>query len=251
MHFEAMAEAYAGARPPYPPQVFEILREERVIGPGLRVLEVGAGSGLATRELCASGSEVLALEPGPGLVAVLRAAVPGVEVRQSTLEDARLAPASLDAAVAATAMHWVDLRVGLPVLHAALRPGGRLAVWRHVFGDPAVRTPFRDRVGDIVRARGPGADAPARGHEPPTMDQLAGGGWFVPIRTLRWSWSIELTTAQVSELFATFSDWAPGEVATAAAAVDDLGGTVLEHYQTVLHLLVRADAGEDQVHRSV
>lgn len=236
-----MAQAYAGARPPYPPQVFQTLLDEGVIGPGLRVLEVGAGSGMATRELTASGSEVAALEPGRELAALLRTAAPEAEVHETTLEEARLAPGSVDSAVAATAMHWVDLRVGLPVLHAALRPQGRLAVWRHVFGDPSVHTTFRGRVGDIVRARADVAGAPARGHEPPTMEELAVGGWFRPLTTLRWRWSIELTATQVRRLFATFSDWSPAEVEVAGAAVDELGGSVLEHYQTVLHLLMRED----------
>lgn len=43
-HFERSATDYAFARPPYPAAIFEVLRSERVIGPGLRVLEVGAGA---------------------------------------------------------------------------------------------------------------------------------------------------------------------------------------------------------------
>ena len=59
-HFEQMAEDYDSARRPYPQAVFEVVKDQRVIGPGLKVLEVGAGSGLATRELVSSGSHVVA-----------------------------------------------------------------------------------------------------------------------------------------------------------------------------------------------
>ena len=81
MHFEQMALEYAEARPPYPVAVFDCLEAAGVIGHGLRILEIGAGAGLATKELSRRGSEVVALEPGAQLVALLRDAVPGVEVK--------------------------------------------------------------------------------------------------------------------------------------------------------------------------
>jgi SAM-dependent methyltransferase len=138
MHFERMAAEYATARPPYPRAVFEALAGRGVIGSGVRVVEVGAGSGLATGDLVAAGSHVTALEPGERLARLLRVAVPTATVIVTRLEDADLPDGSFDSAVAATSMHWVDLRVGLPILHRALRPGGWLAVWRSVFGDDAV-----------------------------------------------------------------------------------------------------------------
>lgn len=71
-------------------------------------------------------------------------------------EDVPLPAAGFDSAVAATSMHWVDLAVGLPRLHATLRPGGLLAVWRFRFGDESVDTPFRRRAAGSRRcaARG-------------------------------------------------------------------------------------------------
>lgn len=71
-HFERMAADYAGARPPYPAGIYAALRLAGVTGPGRRVLEIGAGSGLATRDLIRSGSEVVAIEPDANLAALLR-----------------------------------------------------------------------------------------------------------------------------------------------------------------------------------
>ena len=64
MHFDQMAAEYAAARPPYPDVVFDTLEQAGVIGPGRRVLEVGAGAGLATKPMLDRGSDVVALEPG-------------------------------------------------------------------------------------------------------------------------------------------------------------------------------------------
>jgi SAM-dependent methyltransferase len=240
MHFERMAAEYADARPPYPDGVYDALSSAGVVGPGARVLEVGAGAGLATRELVSRGCAVVAIEPGAELGALLQEAVPGVEVIGARLEDAVLPDGAFDSVAAATALHWVDLDIGLPALHATLRPGGWLGVWRWVFGDDRVLTPFRDRVRGIVEAReGQGAYV-NRGNEPPTMNDLAAGGWFEPVDTQEWRVSLDLTTDQVARLFRTFSNWNATEVDAAASAVDDLGGVVTERYRTVLHLLRRA-----------
>lgn len=239
MHFEQMAAGYAEARPRYPDVVFDALASAGAIGAGRRVLEIGAGAGLATGELVRRGAEVVAVEPGPQLADLLSRAVPEVEVLRVRLEDAQLPDAAFDSVVAATSMHWVDLSVCLPRLHAALRPQGWLAVWRTIFGDDGVRTDFRTRVNQVVADRGASGDGPMREHRP-TMDELAAGGWFRPVRTSHWRWSVDLSADQIRRLFTTFSDWTPTEAAVVAQAAEGLGGSVTEHYQSVLHLLRRA-----------
>ncbi len=239
-HFECMADDYASSRPPYPDVIFDTLVAEQVLGPGVRVLEVGAGAGLATRALVSSGSDVVALEPGRELATLLRRAVPAAAVVVGRLEDTALPRSSFDSVVAATSLHWVDLSVGLPRLHASLRPAGALAVFRHIFGDAGVSTAFRDHVNQIVVRRGAHAAA-NRSDDRPTMAELASGGWFEPSRTERWRWSVDLTTDQVQKLFRTFSNWTEHEVEAVGAAADECGGRVTEHYQSVLHLLRRTD----------
>jgi trans-aconitate methyltransferase len=236
MHFERMAAAYAGARPPYPRGLYDLLEDQQVIGPGKRVLEIGAGSGLATRELVRSGSDVVAIEPGPQLARLLEDDVPEASVRCARLEDVELTDSSFDSVVAATSMHWVDLSVALPKLHAALRPGGWLAVWRHRFGDN-VDTEFRRRVEQVVAERVRQNVGERRADDRPTMDELTAGAWFEAVRTEHWRWSIDLSTNRVRRLFRTFSDWSESEVEAVANAADDLGGVVTEHYRSLLHLL--------------
>ncbi len=240
MHFERMADAYATSRPPYPQALFATLRARQVIGPGIRVLEVGAGAGLATRDLVSSGSEVVALEPGRRLATLLRRSVPSAEVVVGRLEGTSLPERSFDSAVAATSLHWVDLSIGLPRLHETLRPSGWLAAWRTIFGDEHVQTPFRDRLSHIEAGRHTDTGSVARPPDRPTMDELTSGGWFEPVQTARWRWTIDLTSDQVRRLFRTFSDWTEPEVEAAATAAEECGGVVTEHYQSVLHLLRRS-----------
>jgi hypothetical protein len=76
----------------------------------------------------------------------------------------------------------------------------------------------------------------------PTMSELEAGGCFVAARSERRRWEVELTTEQVTALFRTFSNWTGEEVDDVAAAADACGGRVTEHYQSVLHLLRRAES---------
>jgi protein-L-isoaspartate O-methyltransferase len=238
-HFEESADEYDRARPAYPHGLVRALADEGVTGPGRDVLEIGAGSGLATGVLVAAGCRAVALEPGERLATILGERFPDVEVVRSRVEDAVLQTASYDAVVAATSMHWVDLPTVLPRLHAALRPSGSLAVFRHLFGDEDVRTPFRDRVDAIVAQRGEEARA-SRPEARPAPEELTAGGWFRLVRSETWRWSVELTDDEVAALFATFSNWTAGEVEQVRVAAQECGGRVTEHYRTVLHLLRRA-----------
>lgn len=241
-HFEQHAAIYDDARPPYPRELWDELTRAGYLVPGRRVLELGAGSGQATGPLLAAGLHVTAVEPGPQLAARLRAAHPAAEVVVARAEDADLGEDAFDLAVAATSIHWLDLDVVLPKVRRALVPGGTFLVWRNVFGDPDVPTPFRARTDEIVRARTrpprPGPDAEDASV---TVAELTCSGLFRAdaVRTFRWS--VDLDAQQVHRLFTTFSDWTPDEVDAAARAVRDLGGTVTEHYLSWLIALHPTD----------
>ena len=239
MHFEARADEYAAARPPYPPALWERLRALGLLQPGRIALDLGAGTGQATGPLVEAGLRVTAVEPGPRLAELLRAGHPDAEVIAARAEDLRVPAHSFDLVVAATSIHWMDLDVVLPKVHAALKPDGRFLIWRHVFGDPEERpTPFRKRVAEIVRARsrrdrrhGSAEDLAA------TRESLTDAGLFEVEEAATFPWDAELDTDQIGRLFATFSDWSDAEVRQAADAVNDLGGRVTEHYSSWLLIL--------------
>jgi SAM-dependent methyltransferase len=241
LRFEANAETYSRARPPYPAALWERIGELGLLHPGGRALDLGAGTGQATGPLVAAGLQVTAVEPGPRLAAELRAAHPTVEVLHTRAEDLDalgLEAGSFDLVVAATSIHWINLDVVLPTVRRLLRPGGTFAVWRNVFGDPTRSTPFRDQVEAIVREReAPPRPGPDADDVDAMTDALTRSGMFSVDEVRRYRWSIELDEEHVRLLFTTFSDWSADEVDRAAAAVADLGGTVVEHYGSWLVVL--------------
>ncbi|MGY2703336.1 class I SAM-dependent methyltransferase [Nocardioides sp. HB32] len=249
LHFDAHAEVYARARPPYPSALWARLRELGWLGAGTRVIELGAGTGQATGPMVRAGAAVTAVEPGRSLADRLQDRWPGVTVHVGTAESVALPSASFDLAVAATAVHWFNLDEVLPKLHRAIVPGGHFAVWRTVFGDPSAPvTRFRERVAEIMARRGEEPPNPGPGglQTEAWVSRLTVGGLFIDTHVEQFHWTIELGTEEVRDLFTTFSDWHPSEVQEAAQAVDDLGGRVLEHYVTPLIVLRRVGAPSSQ-----
>jgi SAM-dependent methyltransferase len=125
--FTSRAADYAAARPSYPPEAIEAVLGG--LGPvaTLRVADVGAGTGIASRLIAERGPQVVAVEPNASMRA---AAVPHPRVlwQAGSAERTGLADGSVDLVVCAQAFHWFDAERALPELLRVLRPGGRLAV---------------------------------------------------------------------------------------------------------------------------
>ncbi|MGW2299294.1 class I SAM-dependent methyltransferase [Streptomyces violaceorubidus] len=128
--FNAAAAQYAAHRPSYPPALFDAL-EELTGRPlkGARVVDVGAGTGLATARLHERGAEVVAVEPGAGMAAQFRRTLPGVPVVRGSGNALPLADHSADLLTYAQAWHWTDPALAVPEALRVLRPGGALALW--------------------------------------------------------------------------------------------------------------------------
>jgi SAM-dependent methyltransferase len=124
--FGAHAGAYERARPEYPEAAARWLVPE---GAEL-VVELGAGTGKLTRAVAALGVRVVAVEPDPRMLAVLRGLdLEGVE---GSAEAIPFGGGVADAVVAASSLHWFELEQALREIHRVLRPGGRFGFgWNH------------------------------------------------------------------------------------------------------------------------
>jgi SAM-dependent methyltransferase len=177
--FDEVPELYDRVRPGYPDALFADLVAVTGVGEGSSVLEVGCGTGQATRSLAALGCSVTAVEPGPGMAALARrrtAAFGDVDVVTSTFEEWDGRGERFDALVAASSWHWVDPSVGWRRAHEVLRPGG----WMALLGNVVVRRPGEPEVyaetADLHERFCPGH--PGWGH-PPLEDDVrrADDGW--------------------------------------------------------------------------
>jgi SAM-dependent methyltransferase len=143
--FNEVPELYDRVRPGYPDELFADLAAITGMTERSPVLEVGCGTGQATRSLAALGCSVTAVEPGLAMAALARrrvAAFGHVEIETSTFEDWDDRGRRFDALVAASSWHWVDPSVGWRRAHDVLRPGG----WLALLGNVVVRRPGEPEV---------------------------------------------------------------------------------------------------------
>lgn len=124
--FGEVAEQYDAYRPSYPDELFDTIVEYGDLRAGDRALEIGAGTGKATAGFVARGLDVHALEPSPGMAAVLRSK--GIAVEESLFESWNPVPAAgFRLVYAAQAWHWVHGDDRYDRVAAALQPGGTVA----------------------------------------------------------------------------------------------------------------------------
>jgi SAM-dependent methyltransferase len=132
--FGTVATAYAEHRPDYSQAAVRWALEPAPV-PGLRVLDLGAGTGKLTATLAAMGAEVTAVEPDSAMLAELRRGLPDVRALPGSAEAIPLADASVDAVLAGNAMHWFDMAVAGPEIARVLVSGGTLAGLWNVIDD--------------------------------------------------------------------------------------------------------------------
>ena len=124
--FDQQAEAYDRFRPTYPDAVID-----DVLGPvpdGLDVLDVGCGTGIASRQIAQRGARVLGVELGPRMAEVARGH--GIAVEIAAFEGWDPAGRTFDRVTSAQAWHWLDLPVATAKAASVLRPGGKLClIW--------------------------------------------------------------------------------------------------------------------------
>ena len=175
--FAREAATYARGRPEYPAAISAWLTKSLGIGPGSRVVDVGAGTGKFTRLLVAAGATVSAIEPVEAMRDELAHRLPDVTVLGGTAQALPLPDACVDAIVCAQAFHWFATVEALAEFRRVLKPGGRLGlVWN-------VRDESVDWVTEITRIISPlEGDAP-RFHTGKWRQPFASGLFTPPALT--------------------------------------------------------------------
>ena len=128
--FDSAVTDYDRWRPDYPAALYRDIFAVRPLNEQSRALEIGIGTGQATRPILETGCAVTAVEPGANLTAF--AAAKFAQFANFRGENARFEeydaqPGSFDLIYAATAFHWIDADVGYPKVLALLKPGGVFA----------------------------------------------------------------------------------------------------------------------------
>ncbi|MEU4833764.1 class I SAM-dependent methyltransferase [Streptosporangium sp. NPDC023615] len=185
LSFGAIAEAYERFRPGYPEELLGLVTAYAA-RPLRTALEIGAGTGKATRLFARPGVEVTATEPDEAMLAELRRHVPAnVRTVRAAFEDLR-PDRGYGLVYAAAALHWTAPRGRWSRVAALLEPDGVFASFGGPFrpADPAVEEAVRVARSPFLADD----DVPSPDGTPPGSDmqwpgtELRRSRWFTDVR---------------------------------------------------------------------
>ena len=254
--FGASAEAYQLARPAYPAAIFSSLTRHGALSAGCSILEIGAGSGLATQRLIEQGAgSMTLLEPDIGFTQMLRnlagkSAIP-VQLVLEPFEEAELGLDEFDLVVAATAFHWLEPRSRVQSITRVVKPGGHVALWWNVFQDPSLADPFHDAtvhlLDTLARSPSDSDDVPFALRRSEREQEFIDTGEYELTVYREWNWKLQLTTQQIGQLYSGFSAISrlvePARDRLLADLMDiadvEFGGAVTRNMTTPLYIFRR------------
>lgn len=253
-HYAGAARAWAsGAAHVYRPLAEQLVAAAPHPLGGRRVLDAGAGTGLATAALVASGARVVALDLSHAMLAWHAAGRPAAAVGE--LGRLPLATASVDDALAAFVLnHLPDPAAALRELRRVVRPGG--AVLATVYAN-SFRSALRDRIDEVAFARGfsyPGWYRTLKAEHSPqlgTVDRMAAAAHaagLAPLATEEYAADLGLDRAEDLVDYrlgqAHCADWlatlsAAGRAELRAAAVVAVEPVMAPYRPRVIRLVAR------------
>ena len=207
--FNEVADVYDRVRPSYPEDLFDDLFSLLPARPD--IVEVGPGTGQATKSLLARGASVLGVEIGPATAAKLRANHPSDRLRISVgdFEVLELGERRFDALFSATAYHWISPAAQTARPAALVRPAGVVAIVDAIqvaapedAGFFAAAQPIYERFGQGHR----GPPAPERaGVDPALRAVLEGDARFHSVTVRRYDWDQTYAAADYRDLMRSYS----------------------------------------------
>ena len=127
--FNHLADIYEKYRPSYPQKYVEDIIEKCHLNFESLVADIGAGTGILTRQLLHNNLKVVGVEPNPDMRKVLKKLETNKNFRaiEGTAEHTNLENNSIDLVVVAQAFHWFDKEKFKEECKRILKPNG--SVW--------------------------------------------------------------------------------------------------------------------------
>src|SRR5262245_10429493 len=118
--FTGLANLYSAHRPDYPSAAIDFILSHCAIHPAMRLIDVGCGTGIASRQFVQRGLEVIGIEPNPEMRRAADALHGPITYREGRAEETGLPSSYADAVLAAQAFHWFQADKALREFHRIL-----------------------------------------------------------------------------------------------------------------------------------
>jgi len=100
----------------------------RHLQPGMRVLELGCGTGYFTRELARSGADIVAIDVSPELLQIAKAncSMPNVRYEIQNAYELSYPDRVFNSVVGSSVLHHLEIDEALREIYRVLKPGGTI-----------------------------------------------------------------------------------------------------------------------------
>ncbi len=234
LSFNEAADLYGQVRPRYPAELFDDLFHLLPDQPS--IVEVGPGTGQATRDLLHRGATVRAVEIGPAMADKLRTNLDSsrLEVIVGDFEQAPLETKCCDSVFSATAYHWVSTGAQVDRPATLQRRGGVVAIVDLNQVSSLDDEGFFDAVTHIYDRYGQGhtePPPPARTSVDPAIRQaLASDSRFADVAVRSYDWNQTYSATDYRTLMLSYSGTQMMEPAERSGLLDDIESFVREHF---------------------
>ncbi len=253
--FDSAALDYDKSRPAYPADIYEDIRRYKPIPPGSSVLEIGVGTGKASRPILDTRCHWTGLEPGERLAALARCRYQAYEsfsLLNRTFQDFHGDDGSFDLIYAATAFHWIPEDYGYRRVFDLLKPGGAFARFAYHAGPDRGRGALEAEIRALYR-KYMGTESPpaAFGEEDARkLAEKALAYGFVDIRHSLYHRTKDFTADAYMALLRTYPDHRKMEPSDRRALFDGIhcairrhGGIMTVYYTMDLELARKPSVG--------
>jgi ubiquinone/menaquinone biosynthesis C-methylase UbiE len=184
--FDTLAGFYDAGRTGYSNELYNTLASFG-LSPRDHVLDVGCGTGLASRPLIENAFRVTGVDVSAPMLAKAREYFPSATWVEGSAEALPFQPATFDAAISAQALHHVDRAKAVAELVRVVKPGGIVGIWWKVLMDQDPVGQLRARVAQEM-----GFEVPPSGLSGGFKEFYAGALVDPTLRVIPWQLTVSI-----------------------------------------------------------
>lgn len=231
--FNRVAALYDKMRPDYPAALYNHIFSYKAITETSTALEIGIGTGQATRPFLDAGCTLTAVELGDSLSAFAAekfSSYPNFSVITAAFPDVSLPDNSFDLIYSATAFHWIPEESGYKRVFSLLKPGGIFARFSNHPAPAKDNEPLHSALQKIYSEdKTMPPHSPNSANPPEVIAQIPLKYGFTDIKLNIYHRTRTFTSAEYIDLLLTYSDHnsrPPEFHARIAEAIDAHGGKI-------------------------
>ncbi|WP_018628268.1 class I SAM-dependent methyltransferase [Niabella aurantiaca] len=150
LRFSNRVEDYVKYRPHYPPEIVPELERQSLLAPGMKIADIGSGTGISSELFLQKGYPVWGVEPNREMrlkSKELLQAYPGFNAVNGTAEATTLPGQHVGLIVAGQAFHWFNREQCRSEFERILKPGGAVVL---IWNERLTSTPFEKAYEQLI-----------------------------------------------------------------------------------------------------